>query len=119
MKNVAKERRKTRHLLLRKEIWRHRELYLFILPALIALIIFSYIPMYGIVLAFQDVKIGNPFAQNEWIGFYHFKRFFNGAWFGTIMKNTIAISILQNVLTWPFPIMLALLLHNTNCKISS
>ena len=47
-----------RRKILRKEIWRHRELYIFLLPALVALIIFSYIPMYGIVIAFQDVKFG-------------------------------------------------------------
>lgn len=97
----------------RKELWLHRELYLFMLPALVALIVFSYIPMYGIVMAFQDVKIGNPFGQNEWVGLYHFKRFFNGAWFATILKNTVAISILNNILAWPFAVFLALLLHNS------
>ena len=51
-----------RRKLLRKEIWRHRELYLFLVPALIALIIFSYVPMYGIVIAFQDVKFGSPYG---------------------------------------------------------
>ena len=83
------------------------------LPALVALIVFSYIPMYGIVMAFQYVKIGNPFGQNEWVGLYHFKRFFNGAWFATILKNTVAISILNNILAWPFAVFLALLLHNS------
>lgn len=128
MKNVAKERdkvkhsslhkerNKVKHSLLRKEIWRHRELYVFLIPAVVATILFSYVPMYGIVLAFQDVKIGNPFAQNEWIGLYHFKRFFNGAWIKTLLTNTATISILQNVLTWPFPLMLALLLHNSTIK---
>lgn len=98
----------------RKEIWRHRELYLFMAPALVALIIFSYVPMYGVLMAFQDVKIGNAFGQNEWIGLYHFKRFFSGSWVSTILVNTVTISLLVNVLVWPFPILLALLLHNSN-----
>ena len=96
----------------RRAIWQHRELYMFMLPALVALILFSYVPMYGVVMAFQDVKIGNPFGQNEWIGLYHFKRFFNSSWFTTVLKNTVAITFLNNVLTWPFPVLLALLLHN-------
>ena len=100
----------------RRAIWQHRELYMFMLPALTALILFSYVPMYGVVMAFQDVKIGNPFGQNEWIGLYHFKRFFNSSWFTTVLKNTVAITFLNNVLTWPFPVLLALLLHNCVSK---
>ena len=105
-----------RRKLLRKEIWRHRELYLFLVPALIALIIFSYVPMYGIVIAFQDVKFGSPYGQNEWIGLHHFKRFFESAWIGRILKNTATVSIAHSLFTWPLPIVLALLLHNSSNK---
>jgi len=101
-----------------KNVWKHRELYLFMLPALVALFIFCYMPMYGVVMAFQDVKIGTPIWQNEWVGFKHFERFFNSSWFDIVIKNTINISLLRNVLCWPFPVILALLLHNsTNSKI--
>ena len=103
--------------LLRKEIWLHRELYLFLLPAFIALIVFSYGPMYGLVTAFQDVKFGSPYGMNEWVGLKHFNRFFDSAWFGRIIKNTVYICLLNNVLAWPFPIILALLLHNSNNKV--
>lgn len=101
-----------------KSIWKHRELYIFMLPALVALIVFKYFPMYGVVMAFQDVKIGTPIWQNDWVGLKHFLRYFNSNWFTTTIKNTLIISILQNVICWPFPIVLALLLHNsTNSKI--
>ena len=113
---AVKERNHAKRSPLRKAINEHRVLYLFLLPAVMATIIFSYVPMYGIVMAFQDVKIGNPFGQNEFIGLYHFRRFFNGAWVKTILLNTLQISILQNVLTWPFPIILALMLHNSTNK---
>lgn len=96
----------------RKEIWHNRELYIFMLPALIALIVFSYVPMYGILMAFQDVKIGNAFARNDWVGLYHFKRFFSSTWFPIVIKNTVSVSLLS-LLTWPIPIVLALLLHNS------
>ena len=100
----------------RKEIWRHRELYIFMIPALIVLFIFSYVPMYGVIMAFQQVKFGVPIWENQWVGLYNFKRFFNSAWFGTTIKNTVVISLLQNVLLWPAPLLLALLLHNSSSK---
>lgn len=96
----------------RKEIWRHRELYLFMLPALAALIIFSYGPMYGLVMAFQDVKIGNSVFENEWVGLHHFIRFFNGNWFSTIIGNTVTVSLLAQICSFPVSLTLALLLHN-------
>lgn len=101
---------------LKKEIWRHRELYLFLLPAIVFKFIFHYIPIYGVGMAFQDVKIGDAFGQSAWIGLYHFKRFFSSHWFPILMKNTLSISFLTNVLTWPFPLILALLLHNSSNK---
>ena len=97
---------------LKKEIWRHRELYFFLLPGFIALIIFSYGPMYGIVNAFQDVKFGRGYGMNDWVGLYHFKRFFSSTWFETIMVNTVSVSFLRQLFTWPIPIVVALLLHN-------
>ena len=96
----------------RKEIWRHRELYLFMLPALVALIIFSYVPMYGVVMAFQDIKIGQSIFENEWVGLKHFVRFFNGNWSFTTIKNTLLISLAAQLCSWPVSICLALLLHN-------
>jgi len=99
---------------LKKEIWRHRALYVFLIPALLTLIIFRYVPMYGVLMAFQDVKIGDTFGQSDWIGLYHFRRFFSSSWFPIIMKNTALISLLANVLMWPAPLILAILLHNSN-----
>ncbi len=106
MKNKSRWKEK------KKLIWQHRELYLLMLPGIAVCFIFKYIPMYGVLMAFQNVKIGNPFGQNEWVGFYHFVRFFKSAWFSTILKNTIVTSLLSNVLVWPFPVILALTLFN-------
>ena len=101
---------------LRKEIWRHRELYLFLVPAVIQVIIFAYWPMYGVLMAFQDVKIGVPIWQNEWVGLKHFLRFFDSAWFGTTIKNTISISFIANLVCWPVPLVLAILIYNSTSK---
>ena len=94
-----------------KTIKRNWILYLFLIPMVIYFIIFSYVPIYGIQIAFQDYKIGEMFGQSEWVGFKHFIRFFNSNWFGTVMKNTITISLLSLVLGFPLPIILALLLN--------
>jgi len=99
--------------ILKKEIWRHREIYLMLLPAFIATLIFRYVPMYGILMAFQNVKLSDKFGQSEWVGLYHFQRFFNGVWCGRIIKNTVIVSVLS-ILTFPLPLFLALLLFNTN-----
>lgn len=111
---MLKKEKKQQRALLKKEIWKHRELYLFLLPAIILKFVFHYIPIYGVGMAFQDVKIGDAFGQSAWIGLYHFRRFFNSHWFPVMMKNTICIAFITNVLTWPFAPILALLIHNSN-----
>lgn len=94
-----------------KTIKRNWILYLFLIPMILYFIIFCYLPIYGIQIAFQNYRIGELFGQSEWVGFKHFIRFFNSAWFGTILKNTVTISLLSLVLGFPLPIILALMLN--------
>ena len=94
-----------------KMIKRNWILYLFLVPIVAYFIIFCYVPIYGIQIAFQDYRIGEVFGESEFAGFKHFIRFFNSAWFGTVMKNTITISLLSLVLGFPIPIILALMLN--------
>lgn len=101
------------------KIRRNWVLYLFALPALIWLLIFHYWPIYGVVIAFQNYKLGDVFGSSQWVGFKHFHQFFNSFWFPTIMKNTVVISLLTFCLGFPLPIILALLLNevqNTKFK---
>lgn len=86
-------------------------LYLFMLPAIAYYIVFHYIPIYGVQIAFQDYRIGEAFGESVWVGFKHFQRFFNSAWFGTVLKNTLTLSLLNLFLGFPLPIILALLLN--------
>ncbi len=106
---------KKRNPLLR-EIKRHWELYMFMLPGLAVLIIFHYIPMSGILMAFQNVRIGDPYLGSQWVGFKHFIRFFESYWLPLMLRNTAIISILCNVCTFPFGLTLAVMLHNSNSK---
>ena len=108
---------KRKRKLLWKSVWNHRELYLLMLPAVIVIILFTYVPMTGVLMAFQNVKLKNPVLANEWVGLRHFERLFSGYWFPIALKNTILVSVLQTIGCWPFHIILALLLHNaTNNK---
>lgn len=95
-----------------KRIYKCRELYLLMLPAVVAVALFKYYPMYGIQLAFKNMKLGQTIQTATWVGLEHFKRFFNTGAFERTVKNTLALGI-GTVLTFPIPIFLALLLHNS------
>jgi len=110
---LTKEMKKQNRKILRHQIYVHRELYLFMLPAIVAVIIFKYWPMNGLLMAFQNVKIGRTIWENPWVGFKWFERFFNGTYFTTVLKNTILISLLTTLATMPFPIILSLLIYNS------
>ncbi|WP_054956548.1 ABC transporter permease [Paenibacillus dakarensis] len=91
--------------------FRQIDLQLMVIPALILIFIFSYIPMYGILIAFQDYKIGHSFSSSPWVGLKHFNYFFNSPEFGLVMRNTIVISLLKFCIGFPAPIFLALILN--------
>ncbi|WP_235074872.1 ABC transporter permease [Paenibacillus alvei] len=84
---------------------------LMVLPALALVFIFSYIPMYGVLIAFQDYKMGSNLLNNDWVGLKHFIAFFNSPEFYPVMRNTIVISFLKFIFGFPAPILLALMLN--------
>lgn len=87
------------------------QLYLFVLPAVAYFLVFHYLPMYGVQIAFKDYKTSLGFWGSPWVGIKHFNRFFNSYYFVTIIKNTLTLTILTLVLGFPLPIILALLLN--------
>lgn len=86
-------------------------LYLFLLPCVIWLIIFCYIPMAGIVLAFKNYRYDLGILGSEWAGLKHFKNFISSPEFWITMKNTLVITGLKLLICFPAPIILALLLN--------
>ena len=80
-------------------------------PGIILVFIFAYIPMYGILMAFQDYNIFKGIFNSEWVGFKHFVMFFESQEFFTVMRNTIVISLLKLLIGFPAPIILALMLN--------
>lgn len=109
MSRVAvKNKSKPRTLLTRMK--RSRALYLMVLPAMIAVFIFHYIPIYGIVMAFQNYKPSRGFLGSEFVGLKHFKTFVEYPYFWRILRNTLTLS-LWSFVTTPAPIILALMLN--------
>ena len=107
---LAKHRRaKGRHIL--RDLWRYRFLYLLALPGLLFMVVFRYIPMPGIIIAFQDFSVAKGFLRSPWLGLENFTRLFSSPDFWVILRNTLTISALGLVFLFPAPIVLALLLN--------
>lgn len=96
---------------LKTRIWECRQYYLLLLPALVYVIIFNYVPMYGLQIAFKNYKVSLGMADSPWVGFLHFKNFFNGFYFKNLMVNTFVLSFYSIVIGFPIPIIVALLLN--------
>ena len=92
-------------------MWRHRDYYLMLLPAVVYVVIFCYVPMYGLQIAFKDYRVSLGFSGSRWVGFQHFVNFFNGYNFGALIKNTLILSLYQLVVGFPIPIAVALVIN--------
>ena len=89
----------------------NRMLYWLILPVLIYVLIFNYIPMGGLLIAFQDYSITKGFWGSKWIGLKNFQSFFSGIFFGRTLTNTLVLSLQDMLFSFPAPILLALMLN--------
>jgi len=100
-------------------IWKHRDYYLMLLPAVVYVIIFCYLPMYGLQIAFKDYRVSLGFAGSRWVGFQHFINFFNGFNFKSLLSNTLLLSLYNLVVGFPIPIIVALILNELKGKYKS
>lgn len=101
---------------LKKDIIRNKMKYIMVLPVVIWYVIFIYLPMYGITIAFQDYEPSLGFFKSPWVGFEHFKAFFKDVYFVRLLVNTLRISLMSIVLGFPAPIFLSLLINEVNNK---
>jgi len=92
-------------------IKRDYELYLFLVPIFIIYLVFKYYPMYGIQIAFKDFSPSQGIWGSDWVGFQHFIDFFNSYNFWTIMNNTLILSLLSLLFSFPAPIIIAIMLN--------
>lgn len=91
-----------------KQVRNSWQLYMFASLAFISIFVFAYLPMYGVVMAFQNFRPAQGFFNSPWVGFDHFTRFFNSFHFWTLIRNTLHINIVALVVGFPLPIILAL-----------
>ncbi len=105
---------------IRSGTWRHdllmnKSLYLLAIPVIAYFIIFYYVPMGGLAMAFENFKPQRGIFDSEWVGFKHFIDFFTGPNFLRILRNTLVISLLNLGIAFPLSITFALLLNEMNC----
>jgi len=97
-------------------IKRNQALYLLMLPSVVILLLFTYLPMYGIVIAFKNFTPAEGILGSKWVGIQNFIRFFNSYQFGNTIRNTLVISIYSIAVTFPLPIALALMCNQITAK---
>jgi len=94
-----------------RKLWKERYLFLLLLPGLLYFVIYKYVPMLGIVIAFQDYSAFRGFLHSEWVGLKHFRTIFEDAEVVRVLWNTLYLSFLQVVFVFPVPIVLSLMLN--------
>ena len=88
-----------------------RLLYLSLLPALLLLLVFNYVPIYGIVIAFKNFQASRGILGSPWNNFENFEVLFGSFQFQRVMRNTVIISVQRIVFGFPAPILLALIIN--------
>lgn len=96
---------------LRRNYLEHKLYYWLVIPIVLYYVIFHYLPMFGIVIAFQDYRPAKGLFGSNWVGFEHFQEFFESIYAGRLIRNTLLINVLLLLFSFPAPILLALLLN--------
>lgn len=104
--------------LTRKRSTFKRDMYMYclLIPAFVCVIIFNYIPLTGLIIAFKDYNVLDGFADSPWVGFEHFKQIFQFPGFVKAIKNTFVYSIVCLFGQFPFPILLAICINEVKNK---
>ena len=104
----ARRRTKYRRDIVKENI----EVWLMMLPVLALIFVFSYVPLWGVIIAFQNYQPGSPFFDPaNWVGLKHIRQFLNSPFFGRLITNTLRLSVLQILFAFWVPIIFALFLN--------
>ena len=99
----------------RRRLWRRvkrkRVLYLMLLPGMLLLLIFHYIPMWGVLIAFKDYRVLKGILASDWVGLKHFRAFFGGRMFSSVVLNTLILNCYSLTFAFPLPLVFALMLN--------
>ncbi len=109
MTSISKGRKRRGGLLLNYR--QNRMLYWMLLPSLVYVLIFNYLPMAGLAMAFQDYSLTRGIFGSKWVGLKNFQDFFGGIYFSRTLGNTLILSLLDLLICFPAPIILALMLN--------
>ncbi|NOU69142.1 ABC transporter permease subunit [Paenibacillus sp. LMG 31461] len=93
------------------KLLKYWDLYLMVLPAVILILLFKYMPMYGVIIAFKDYNLMEGVWGSDWVGFQYFRELFTFDEFPRVVRNTVMISLMKLLVGFPIPIILALLLN--------
>lgn len=96
---------------LRKRIWQHRILYIMFIPCVVYFILFSYMPMTGILMAFEKYSFSKGIFGSPWVGLQYFETFFSSYDCTRLLRNTLTVGFMKCILEFPFAIILALMLN--------
>ncbi|MGG1553805.1 ABC transporter permease [Paenibacillus ferrarius] len=110
------EREETRLRKRLRRIWKFKLLYILLFPALIWVIVFDYLPLYGISIAFTDYNVIQGFSGSEWAGLKYFRMLFESEMFRNAFANTLLISLYKMISGFLCPIILALALNEIGAR---
>ncbi|TVQ25992.1 MAG: sugar ABC transporter permease [Spirochaetaceae bacterium] len=105
-----------RKLPLKTRLYRDRYLLMLLLPVLVFYVIFRYVPMYGLVIAFKDFRLVDGILGSQWAGLTHIERMFRSEHFFRIVRNTVLLNVYQLLFQFPAPIVLAILINEMRSK---
>ncbi|WP_312431456.1 ABC transporter permease [Lacrimispora sp.] len=94
-----------------RKVWAHRYIYLFLLPVVAYYVIFKYVPMYGIVMAFQNYNVFKGVFDSEFVGFAIFQKVFRSPMLWNSIRNTLVLNTLTLLVNFPLTILLSLMLN--------
>ncbi len=100
----------------RKDIAKHKILYLMAVPMLLFYLLFFYQPMYGATIAFKDYVPKLGIDGSKWVGLKHFEAFFSDVYAGRIIRNTLTLSFEQLLFGFPAPVLLAIMINEVRRK---
>lgn len=104
----------------KRNLWlrirRNWGLYLLMVPAIVIFVCFTYLPMYGVVIAFKDFSPSLGIWGSKWAGLKYFRRYFNSYMFSNTIINTLVISLYTIAVTFPLPIVIALMCNQMYAK---
>ncbi|MCU6707748.1 ABC transporter permease subunit [Paenibacillus sp. J5C_2022] len=100
-----------------RTLWKQRYLLLMVLPGFLLILVFKYVPMYGVTIAFKSYDASLGFLRSPWIGFQHFQAFFDSPMSWRIIKNSLLLAFYSLLFGFPAPIIFALLLNELRHKL--